>query len=185
MIKVKVYRNLTLILMLMLISIITLAKSKIPVSVISSGEEKYSRTGFILSRTIGEPFISKTVSLANQHNIRFCYVYKQSTTTEVKKKEETMPTLFKIEQNYPNPFNPSTKIKYSIPDNVILSEAKNLVRLKVYDILGKEITTLIDEYKPAGEYEVEFNASSLPSGVYFYQLKAGEYVNTKKMNLLK
>ncbi len=92
---------------------------------------------------------------------------------------------FKLYQNHPNPFNPSTKIKYSIPDNVILSGANNLVRLKVYDILGNEITTLVDEYKPAGEYEVEFNATTLPSGVYFYQLKVGEYVETKKMILLK
>jgi hypothetical protein len=108
---------------------------------------------------------------------------------------------FTLEQNYPNPFNPTTKIKYSIP-NVILSEAKNLkdfssppeadprndnsiVVLKVYDVLGNEVATLVDEYKPAGNYEVEFNADKLSSGVYFYQLKAVDYINTKKMILLR
>lgn len=138
MIKVKVYRILTLILRLMLISIITLAKSKIPVSVISSGEEKYSRTGFILSRTIGEPFISKTVSLANQHNIRFCYDYKQSTTTEVKRKEETIPALFKIEQNYTNPLNPGKVIRFEV-------QQKSDLILKIYYILSGEVATLVTE----------------------------------------
>jgi hypothetical protein len=89
-----------------------------------------------------------------------------------------LPTEFLLLQNYPNPFNPSTKIKYSIP------QLSNVV-IKVFDILGNEIETLVNEEKPIGNYEVEFKATSLPSGVYFYQLKAGEYINTKKMLLLK
>ena len=92
--------------------------------------------------------------------------------------EKSIPNTFSLEQNYPNPFNPSTVISYQVPvsGNVIL---------KVYDVLGNEITTLVDEYIPAGRYEVEFNASTLPSGVYFYQLEAVDYVNTKKMILLQ
>ena len=74
-------------------------------------------------------------------------------------------------------------IKYSIPSNV-KSERSNVV-LKVYDILGNEVVTLVNEEKPAGSYEVEFNASKLPSGVYFYQLKTGEFVQTRKMVLMK
>ncbi len=76
-------------------------------------------------------------------------------------------------QNYPNPFNPSTKIKFTIPA-VIASETKQsqLITLKVYDVLGNEIATLVNEEKPAGSYEVEFDATDLPSGVYFYQLNA-------------
>ena len=93
---------------------------------------------------------------------------------------------FKLKQNYPNPFNPNTRIKYQIPN-------AGLVILKVYDILGKEVSKLVDEYKPAGNYEVEFDASSLPSGVYFYRLRAGDpssgtgqsFVETKKMVLMK
>lgn len=104
--------------------------------------------------------------------------------------EPTQPTEFILEQNYPNPFNPSTEISYQLPvgSNVIL---------KVYDILGNEIATLVDEYKPAGRYEVEFSIYSdegrnlpagrqgLSSGIYFYQLKAGEYASVKKMILIK
>lgn len=83
-----------------------------------------------------------------------------------------------LSQNYPNPFNPTTKIKYRVPDF-------SLITLKVYDILGREVATLVNEEKPAGEYEVEFGGANLPSGVYFYQLKAGNFVETKQMVLIK
>lgn len=85
---------------------------------------------------------------------------------------------FKLEQNYPNPFNPSTVISWQSP-------VSSHQTLKVYDILGNEVAILVDEYKPAGSYEVEFNASTLPSGTYFYQLRAGSFVEMKKMILLK
>ena len=92
--------------------------------------------------------------------------------------EKNLPTEFLLSQNYPNPFNPSTTIYYQIPQ-------LEFVTLKVYDILGREIVTLVNEEKPSGEYEVEFNGNNLPSGVYFYQLKAGSLIETKKMVLLK
>lgn len=85
---------------------------------------------------------------------------------------------FKLEQNYPNPFNPSTIIKYSIPTS-------SFAQLTIYDVLGNEVATLVNEEQPAGEYEVEFNADVLTSGVYFYKLSSGSFVNTKKMLLLK
>jgi photosystem II stability/assembly factor-like uncharacterized protein len=85
---------------------------------------------------------------------------------------------FSLSQNYPNPFNPSTVISYRLP--VI-----GFVTLKVYDLLGREIATLVNEEKPAGEYEVEFDGSNLTSGIYFYQLKAGSFIETKKMILIK
>lgn len=90
---------------------------------------------------------------------------------------------FSLSQNYPNPFNPITKIKFEIP-----GQARNdiaLVTLKVYDILGREVAALVNEEKPSGEYEVEFNGNALTSGIYFYQLKAGEYSETRKMVLMK
>ena len=90
---------------------------------------------------------------------------------------------YKLYQNYPNPFNPTTKIKYSIPS--IVNGQVSSVTLKVYDVLGNEIATLVNEEKPAGEYEVEINAAGLPSGIYFYQLKAGSFFQTKKMVYLK
>jgi agmatine deiminase len=96
---------------------------------------------------------------------------------------------FYLYQNYPNPFNPTTKIKYEIPLSPPLlkgeSEAGGFVTLKVYDILGNEVATLVNEEKPAGTYEVEFNATGLTSGVYFYKLIAGSFIEMKKMILLK
>jgi N-acetylneuraminic acid mutarotase len=88
------------------------------------------------------------------------------------------PTEYALSQNYPNPFNPSTKIKYSIPK-------LSFVSIKIYDVLGSEVATLVNEEKPIGTYELNWNAANLSSGVYFYQLKAGSYVETKKMILLK
>jgi agmatine/peptidylarginine deiminase len=110
----------------------------------------------------------------------------------------SQPVEFNLYQNYPNPFNPSTKIKFSIP-NVIAKEMKQsqFVSLKIYDILGNEVATLLNEQKPAGNYEVEFNSHSgnvqnlpagrqgLTSGVYLYQLRVGNFIDTKKMLLLK
>jgi hypothetical protein len=94
-----------------------------------------------------------------------------------------LPIEFLLSQNYPNPFNPSTTIRYSIPTS-------SLVTLKVYDVLGNMVSTLVNEEKPKGRYEVNFsttgeNAYNLPSGIYFYRLQAGSYVETKKMILLK
>ena len=91
-----------------------------------------------------------------------------------------VPTEFKLEQNYPNPFNPTTKIQYFVPIE------SGPVTLKVYDLLGREITTLVDnEQKPAGIYEVNFNASGLSSGTYFYELRTRNFVERKKMSLVK
>lgn len=95
------------------------------------------------------------------------------------------PTKFSLDQNYPNPFNPSTTIKYTIPNVPLSGVEGSRVQLKAYDILGKEVATLINNYKEAGNYEVEFDASQLASGVYFYQLKVGSFSETKKMLLLK
>ena len=87
------------------------------------------------------------------------------------------PKTFELTQNYPNPFNPSTRIQYQVSSN-------SHVSLKVFDIIGNEVATLADEYKSAGSYEVEFGAANLASGIYFYKLQAGSFVETKKMILL-
>ncbi|MBE7475906.1 MAG: T9SS type A sorting domain-containing protein [Ignavibacteriota bacterium] len=92
--------------------------------------------------------------------------------------EQTIPEDYFLYQSYPNPFNPSTTIKYSIPNG-------DNVSLKIFDILGREVEVLVDEYKNAGTYSVEFNASRFASGVYFYQLQSGRFIETKKMILLR
>jgi len=89
-----------------------------------------------------------------------------------------LPSTFEVFQNYPNPFNPSTRIKYQVSSN-------SQVSLKVYDVLGNEVATLINEFKPVGRYEFEFNASQLSSGIYFYKLQAGSFIQTRKMVLVK
>lgn len=93
-------------------------------------------------------------------------------------KEELTPSEYTLSQNFPNPFNPSTKINISLPE-------KSLVSLKIYDLLGKEVAELVNEELSAGKHSVEFNATALPSGMYFYNLKAGTFSETRKMTLLK
>ncbi len=105
-------------------------------------------------------------------------VYGDTTVVSVEDKTPNLPTVFSLSQNYPNPFNPTTNIEFRI--------AKfGFVNLKVYDILGNKITTLVGEEFPAGKHEIEFDASGLPSGIYFYRLQTGDYVETRKMVLMK
>ena len=85
---------------------------------------------------------------------------------------------FRLEQNYPNPFNPTTNIQYAV-------SSQQYISLKIFDALGNEVVTLVNEQKSAGIYDVEFNSNDLSSGIYFYQLRAGSFVDTKKMILLR
>lgn len=106
-------------------------------------------------------------------------LYNAGNTTEInERKEHSIPTEFSLAQNYPNPFNPSTKISWQLP-------VAGHQTLKVYDILGNEVATLVNEYQEAGRYEVIFDASKLSSGVYFYKLQSGSFQEIKKMILLR
>jgi len=100
------------------------------------------------------------------------------TLSDVEQIDPNIPANYLLSQNYPNPFNPSTSISYSLPKS-------GYVTLKVFNILGNEVTTLVNEAKAAGQYNVEFNASNLPSGIYFYKIQSGSFTETKKMILLK
>lgn len=106
------------------------------------------------------------------------YGYDLTSPITSVKNSEILPTEYLSIQNYPNPFNPSTVIGYQISVN-------SKVSLKIYDILGREVAVLVNEYQPAGNYEIEFNAKGLSSGVYYYRIESGNYSNTKKMILLK
>ncbi len=103
---------------------------------------------------------------------------EQGILSDVGLNEPSIADNYYLGQNYPNPFNPSTKISWQSPVN-------SWQTLKLFDILGREVATLVDEFRSAGKYEAEFNSSSLASGVYIYRLQAGDYVNSKKMILLK
>lgn len=88
------------------------------------------------------------------------------------------PTVFELFQNYPNPFNPATVIEYALP-------REQFVRLRMFNVLGEEVVVLVNELKPAGTHTTTFDAHNLPSGVYFYRLEAGNYVDSKKLLLVK
>ena len=85
---------------------------------------------------------------------------------------------FELSQNYPNPFNPATRIRYTIPQTAN-------VEIKIFDVLGREVETLVSELKSPGQYEVNFNGGNLASGIYFYRIEAGDFIATKKMILMK
>ena len=103
-------------------------------------------------------------------------IYNQVTSVE--NKLNGIPRQFELTQNYPNPFNPITTIKYKLPE-------LSVVKIKVYDILGRELNNLVNEEQNAGVYDIEFDGSELMSGIYIYQLRAGNYIQTKKMVLIK
>ncbi len=135
------------------------------------------------------PYYHTVNDVITNYDIEYCSeVIKSSGAMLLKYMAMNAPTTlsdceytlykFTLHQNYPNPFNPITVIRYQLSNN---SE----VTLKVYDVLGNEVATLVNEYKTAGGYEAEFDASNLPSGTYFYRLQAGEYTETKKLILIK
>lgn len=115
-------------------------------------------------------------------NISIAVSRYNSMTTSVDK-DEQLPNQVVLMQNYPNPFNPSTNIKFTIPN--VGNESFSSLRLVVYDVLGREIETLVNGTKMPGTYEVIFDASNLASGIYYYQLTAGNFVQTKKMMVVK
>ncbi len=137
--------------------------------------------------------LSIPYALSSNYSLAFVsapYVYfrnRQITTGVVK--QNIIPDKYSLSQNYPNPFNPETTIEYTIPSNAKGETTK--VTLRVFDVLGKEVATLVDEYKQPGNYKVTFNVGHLErsremtSGVYFYQLRTGNYVETKKMMIIK
>jgi hypothetical protein len=98
--------------------------------------------------------------------------------TGIASQSGNVPAVYSLSQNYPNPFNPSTTIKFELPKSTE-------VRLSVYDLLGREISVLVNERRNAGVHEVKFDASNLASGVYFYRLQAGDFVSSKRMLILK
>jgi hypothetical protein len=102
------------------------------------------------------------------------FTYSQSVDVVI----SDMPKFFALQQNYPNPFNPSTVIRYQLPVN-------SKVSLKIYDLLGREIATLVNEEQSAGWKEVDWNATTVASGIYFYKIQSGSFIETKKMLLVK
>ncbi len=150
----------------------------------SFDNQKFSKIGFVpgFGTTTEAKSYSFSISdaTAGVHYYRLkqidfdgTFKYSEIVAVEVK-----IPGTYSLFQNYPNPFNPSTTINYAIPSS-------EFVTLKVYDILGNEVAALVNEQRPVGSYEVEFNAAGLASGIYYYKIQAGSFVETKKMILMK
>jgi len=133
--------------------------------------------GFNIAPAVYSLVVANTFIFAGTQN-QGVWRREISEITETKNYNSIVPENFSLYQNYPNPFNPVTNIKYQIANNKFVS-------LKVFDVLGKEIETLVNEKQSAGTYEVNWNASQYPSGVYFYRLDANGFTDTKKMILLK
>jgi hypothetical protein len=150
----------------------------------SERKSLWESVGFVTGKgTTTEPqnysFVDKNLQagtyLYRLKQIDFDGIFEYSNEIEV---EIVSPNEFALEQNYPNPFNPSTSIKYAL-------KSRQFVQIKIYDVLGNEVTTLVNEEKQPGVYEVEFNASELSSGTYIYKLTAGNFSAIRKMLLLK
>lgn len=132
----------------------------------------------ITGNTLGNDYVY-IIEEAQYSHICFFIRIELNVITDVENPNQSdIPLDFALNQNYPNPFNPTTRIQYQLSGN-------SQVTLKVYNILGSEVATLVNEEKQAGSYEVSFDASDLSSGIYFYSLRAGSFIETKKMLLLK
>lgn len=137
---------------------------------------------------INEPDVNQFISMYNQNpNLPFIMKSVERNFITGIDDKYNLSNYFSLEQNYPNPFNPITKIKYTIPNSVLAKGNNIKTELKIYDLLGNEIATIVNESQPAGTYEVLFNSSDykITSGVYFYKLIAGEYSAVKKFVLIK
>jgi hypothetical protein len=133
----------------------------------SNSPKEYSFADYDISRSGTYKYRLKQID--NDGKFEYSYVITLYVGT---------PAVFYLSQNYPNPFNPSTRIDYSVPQ-------ASKVSLKIYDMLGREVASLVDEYKEIGTYTVTFDASNLAGGIYFYTISAGDFVETKKMSLVK
>lgn len=146
-------------------------------SVIANGGVTSTNANFSVSATIGQPIIGISGNNANQIQAGFWSGIGEMVTG-IESETEQIPGEFDLYQNYPNPFNPVTTIRFALPE-------KAAVALKVFDLLGRQVTTLVDEEMPAGVHKVIFDASALPTGVYFYRIRAGSFTEIKKLTLLK
>jgi hypothetical protein len=154
----------------------------------SAGNSNWDKIGFVSGNgttTIASHYSFEDGNITpglNSYRLKQLDYDGTSNYSEIINVDMEVPSHFSLEQNYPNPFNPSTKIIWNVPAN-------GWQTLKVFDMLGNEITTLVDEYRQAGKYEIEFgkilNNKNLVSGVYFYQLKAVNFTQTKKMLLAR
>jgi glycosidase len=157
---------------------------------VTNQQQTFTLQGTLYPGTYRDVLTDDSVSFSENAEVTLsAWGYKVYETgsgiTDIKEIDNELPSGFNLEQNYPNPFNPITKIRFTIP-SVETGHAPSLqVTLKIFDVLGNEIAEPVKEQKSPGTYEVEFNGSNLSSGIYFYELRAGDYLSAKKMLMVK
>lgn len=156
----------------------TAAQNKISSSVFGSGGTTTSGNNNRIVGTLGQNLIGVSSNANNTSNAGFWYQATDLVTSVEQIENDLLPTEFRLEQNYPNPFNPSTTIQFAVPKT-------SNVTLRIYDILGREVATLIDEKYQPGQYKIIFEAGQLASGLYVYRIQAGDFLETKKLMLLR
>ena len=147
-------------------------------SVSGNGGDVLSNSEYRVVGTLGQPFIGITQNSSKVNSVGFWYLATHTVMTDVDETSSSVPVEFRLEQNYPNPFNPTTTIQFALPK-------RSEVKLKIYDLLGREVATLLDKELQPGEYKVNFEAQGLQSGIYFYRIEASGFVQTRKLTLLK
>ncbi|OGU79601.1 MAG: hypothetical protein A2W11_05380 [Ignavibacteria bacterium RBG_16_35_7] len=152
-------------------------QNKIAFSLISSGGGQQANSAYTINGSLGQTIIGNGENTIHQAHAGFWQMYYQNVMVNVPD-DDLLPIEFKLEQNYPNPFNPSTIIKFGIPE-------QSIVLIKIYDVLGSEVKTLLNQEMDKGWYELLFNAAGYSSGIYIYRMQAGSYANTKKMLMIK
>lgn len=153
------------------------AQIKLSNSVFGNGAAVLTGSSNRIIGTVGQTVIGVATNSSNISKVGFWY-QSGDLITSVEQISNNLPKEFQLEQNYPNPFNPSTSIQFALPKRLF-------VTLKLFDILGREVATLVDENLQPGEYKVVLDAKDLASGVYFYRIQAEEFVLVKKLMLLK
>ena len=155
-----------------------LGQNQIKTSVFGNGATTISGSNNRIAGTLGQNLIGVSSNSNNTSNAGFWYQTVDLITSVEQITDDGLPKEFRLEQNYPNPFNPTTTIQFSVP------KASN-VTIKIYDVIGRQVATLIDdEYQP-GQYKVVFEAGQLATGLYIYRIQAGDFRETKKLMFLK
>ena len=149
--------------------------------VFSAGAVTGQSASYHVSGTLGEPFAGRAASSRFIVTLGFWATVPPEATAPTAIEtidSDAVPKRFSLDQNYPNPFNPATRIRYALPEPAS-------ARLTIYDVLGREVSLLVDRQQAAGTYEVTFEAGDLPSGVYFYRLETGPFSEIRQMLLVK
>jgi hypothetical protein len=167
----------SILVLLFFISPVLIAQHHTTITIISNGGEKQSSSNYILVGSVGQVGIDLITNPNHHIQSGFWNAYYQDVIVDVEE-QEVLPVQYKLKQNYPNPFNPSTIIRFAVPE-------RSTVVLKIYDVLGSEIQTLVNEEMERGWYEKVFTANGYASGMYIYRMQAGDYISTKKMLLVK